>query len=61
MTEETGERAALSSRAGLFLDRASRFLKILRAVILVIATVLLVYAGWLAASSLYKIIGRRAP
>lgn len=38
------------------LDRAESFyLRVLRAVILIIATLLLLYAAWLAASSLYKI------
>lgn len=38
------------------LDKAESFyLRVLRAVILIIATCLLVYAGWLAAMSLYKI------
>lgn len=38
------------------LDRAESFyLRVLRAVILIIATLLLIFAAWLAASSLYKI------
>ncbi len=44
------------SRAASVLDRAESFyLRVLRAVILIIATLLLVYAAWLGASSLYKI------
>ena len=44
------------ARAATVLDRAESFyLRVLRALILVIATVLLAYAAWLAASSLYKI------
>ncbi|GAA4714885.1 hypothetical protein H9L13_05020 [Sphingomonas lutea] len=44
------------SRAAAILDKAESFyLRVLRAVILVIATLLLVYAAWLAASSAYKI------
>lgn len=43
-------------RAALILDKAESFyLTILRAVILIIATLLLAYAAWLAASSAYKI------
>lgn len=43
-------------RAASILDKAERFyLRVLRAIILIIATLLLVYAAWLAASSLYKI------
>lgn len=49
-------RASFAHRAGSALDRAERFyLRILRAVILVIATLLLAYAAWLGASSLYRI------
>lgn len=45
-----------ASRASLILDRAeSLYLRVLRAVTLIIATLLLIYAGWLAASSLYRI------
>ena len=45
-----------SARAATIMDKAERFyLRILRALILIIATLLLAYAGWLAASSLYKI------
>ena len=43
-------------RAAHIFDKAERFyLRVLRAVILIIATLLLAYAAWLAASSLYKI------
>jgi hypothetical protein len=56
MNETEGERPPLSVRTGAILDRAEAlYLKVLRAVILLIATVLLLYAGWLAISSLYKI------
>jgi hypothetical protein len=49
-------RASFAQRAGGALDRAEGFyLRVLRAVILVIATLLLAYATWLAASSAYKI------
>lgn len=51
-----GRRAWSIGHAGSMLDRAESFyLRVLRAVILIIATVLLLYAAWLAASSLYKI------
>ena len=44
------------SRAALILDKAEGFyLRVLRAVILIIATLLLVYAAWLAVWSAYKI------
>ena len=56
MYVEDETRGSFAQRAGSALDRAEGFyLRVLRAVILVIATLLLVYAVWLAASSLYKI------
>lgn len=56
MTEQIASRAKLARRASHALDRAEAFyLKVLRAMILIIATLLLAYAAWLAAYSLYKI------
>lgn len=53
---EEESRASFARRAGNALDRAEGlYLRVLRAVILVIATILLAYAAWLAASSLYRI------
>jgi hypothetical protein len=47
---------SFGQRTRLVLDRAEAlYLKVLRAVILAIATLLLVYAGWIAVSSAYKI------
>ena len=49
-------RASFAQRAKNALDRAEGlYLRVLRAVILVLATLFLIYAAWLAASSLYKI------
>lgn len=56
MNNFEGERRWSLGRAASVLDKAESFyLRVLRAVLLIIATLLLVYAGWLAASSLYKI------
>ena len=56
LSAEIDSRASFARRAGDALDRAEGFyLRVLRAVILVIATLLLVYAAWLAISSLYRI------
>lgn len=50
-------RPAFAGRLGGALDRAEQiYLKILRAVILIIATGLIVYAAWLGVSSLYKVV-----
>lgn len=55
MDYEVEERPSFSQRTRLVLDRAEAvYLKVLRAVILLIATLLLVYAGWIAVSSAYK-------
>ena len=49
------EHASFSWRASQALNRAEVFyLRVLRAVILVVATFLLAYAGWLAVASAYK-------
>lgn len=49
-------RPTFSGRVGGLLDRAEAlYLRVLRAVILIIATVLLAFACWLAVSSAYKI------
>jgi hypothetical protein len=49
-------RLSTRVRAAAILDKAENFyLRVLRAVILVIATLLLIYAAWLAAASAYKI------
>lgn len=56
MYQEEIARPAFSRRVGVVLDRVeSAYLRVLRAIILMIASVLLAYAGWLAVSSLYKI------
>lgn len=58
MTEEYMEapQPALRGRFGAALDRAEHvYLRVLRAVILVVATGLLLYAGWIGAWSLWKI------
>lgn len=53
--DREGDRAPIAHRASAALDRAERvYLRVLRAAILVIATLLLLYAAWLALSSLYK-------
>lgn len=55
MENEETSRGAIAARAGALLDRAEFFyLRILRAAILIVATVLLIYALWLGISSLYK-------
>ena len=47
---------AMRQRLSYALDRAERiYLRVLRAVILVLATLLLVYSAWIGANSLYKI------
>lgn len=56
MYDDQELRASFAQRAGNALDRAEGlYLRVLRAVILVIATVLLAYAAWLAISSANKI------
>jgi hypothetical protein len=56
MYDEAEEGTSFRYRAKLVLDRAEAlYLKVLRTVILLIATLLLIYAGWLAVSSAYKI------
>jgi hypothetical protein len=56
MYHEEFERPRFRQRFGSVLDKAeSIYLRILRALILIIASLLLAYAGWLAVQSLYKI------
>jgi hypothetical protein len=56
MSDLEGSESSLQARFGAALDRAETiYLRVLRAVILVIATVLIAYAGWLALSGIYKI------
>lgn len=56
MYENQEPRETFARRAGSALDRAEGlYLRVLRAVILVLATLLLGYAAWLAISSTYKI------
>jgi hypothetical protein len=56
MYYEGEERPSLARRTGAILNRAEAlYLKVLRAVILLIATLLLAFAGWLAITSAYKI------
>lgn len=51
------ERVPISERAARFLERLERvYLKILRGFILVFATLLIFYAGWLAITSTFKIM-----
>ncbi len=56
MTDEEATRPAYRERFGTMLDRAeSIYLRVLRAIILIIATLMIIYASWLTVSSLYKI------
>ena len=56
MYEDDSEPVAVKQRASVLLDKVERvYLRVLRAAILVIATLLLLYAAWLAVSSTYKL------
>lgn len=56
MHADQADRPPLARRASAALDKAEKiYLKVLRAGILIIATLLLLYAGWLAISSAYKL------
>jgi hypothetical protein len=56
MHDDVAGRPTFTARAGAVLGRAEAlYLRVLRAVILIIATLLLAFAGWLVVSSVYKI------